>query len=66
MILTLRQYYIAQMLNGTNAAFPAKETGEEIFSNYWGDSTGARIFSTVEKILELTGDDGDEPVCFDE
>ena len=66
MVLTLRQYYIAQMLSGTNAAFPAKETGEEIFSSYWGDSTGARIVSTVDKILEVTGDDGDEPVFFDE
>ena len=64
-MLTLKQYYIAQMLKGTNAAFPAKESGEEIFSNYWGDYTGARIVATVEKILEITGDDGDEPIDFD-
>ena len=54
------------MLKGTNAAFPAKETGEEIFAGYWGDATGARIVSTVERILELTGDDGNEPVVFDD
>ena len=65
-MLTLKQFYIAQMLKGTNAAYPARETGEEIFSNCWGDATGARIVSTVERILELTGDDGDEPVVFDE
>ena len=65
-MLTLKQFYIAQMLKGTNAAFPAKETGEEIFAGYWGDSTGARIVCTVDKILELTGDDGDEPVIFDD
>lgn len=65
-MLTLKQYYIAQMLKGTNAAFPAKETGEEIFSSYWGDYTGSRIVSTVEKILELTGDDGDELIDIDD
>ncbi len=65
-MLTLKQYYIAQMLKGTNAAFPAKETGEEIFSSYWGDYTGGRIVSTVEKILELTGDDGDELIDIDD
>ena len=65
-MLTLKQFYIAQMLKGTNAAFPARENGDEIFSNYWGDATGARIVATVDKILELTGDDGNEPVVFDD
>ena len=32
----------------------------------WGDATGARIVCTVDKILEMTGDDGDEPVVFDD
>lgn len=37
-MLTLKQFYIAQMLKGTNVAYPARETG----------------------------DDGDEPVVFDD
>lgn len=35
-MLTLKQFYIAQMLKGTNAAYPARETGEEIFFELLG------------------------------
>ncbi len=58
--LTLRQFYIGQLLAGTNAAFPHIETGEELLSGYWGSNTASRIVSTVNEILELTGDDGEE------
>ena len=37
-----------------------------LFDVCWGDSTGARIVCTVDKILEMTGDDGDELVFSDE
>ena len=57
--ITLRQYYIAKMLSATNAAFPAKESGDEIFGNYWGSNTASRIVNTVDEILRMTGDDGD-------
>ena len=57
--ITLRQYYIAQMLSGTNAAFPAEESGEELLGGFWGSNTASRIVSTVDEILRMTGDDGD-------
>ena len=64
-ILTLRQFYIAQLLAGTNAAFPARATGEEVTTENWSMKTAERILRTVDELLDSTGDDGEELIRID-